>query len=214
MWPVVLNEFDTIAKCAEGFSLSRFGDGEMKMAFGAGYSRQQGSPTLARALTNIIVSPHHNCIVGIPTFDPKGPKYLNWMRHRDRFKSLISPMVQYYSAFVTRPDSAPWIRNRAYAESVAALWDGKRAVVLCEKKGSMAKVVKLSAAKMVHVGCPHKGAFDIINELEDKILKAKPEIVIASAGPCATVLADRLSRKGIQCIDFGSAGGFLLKLLQ
>lgn len=214
MFPHVMGEIETIAKCSEGFSLSRFGDGEMKMAEGGSYVRQNGSPTLARTLRKILTHPHRNCIVGIPTFDDAGAKYTNWLRHMERFEVLLNPSVRYYSAFVTRPDSAQWIRTREYAESVQALWAGKRVVVVCEKKGSMARVVKLGAEKMIHVPCPRHGAFDVINELEDQVLACDPEIVIACAGPCATVLADRLSRLSVQCVDLGSAGGFLRKLLE
>jgi hypothetical protein len=38
-------------------------------------------------------------------------------------------------------------------------------------------------------------------------------VTVLSVGPTATVLANRLAARGIQALDLGSAGGFLLRLL-
>ena len=47
-----------------------------------------------------------------------------------------------------------------------------------------------------------------------RVLAHAPDIVILSAGPTASCLANRLARAGVQAVDLGSAGGFLLKLLE
>ena len=40
IYPAVAGEFETIDKVLQGVSLSRFGDGELKIMHGAGYSRE------------------------------------------------------------------------------------------------------------------------------------------------------------------------------
>lgn len=212
-YPQVMNEFDTIAKASQGFCLSRFGDGELKMAYGNGYSRQVGNPRLAAELTRILCRPNKRCIVGIPTMNPDGPKYQNWTRHIPRFLPLLSSGVVYYSAFVTRPDSSPWIATRAYAESVQAMWAGKKTAVLCERKGSMFRAVAPASRSAIHVECPRVGAYDEIDRLEYEVMRVCPEIVIMSAGPAATCLADRLARRGVHAVDMGSAGRFIIRML-
>jgi len=212
-YPAVQDEFATVLRLREGFSLARFGDGELKMAHGQGYSRQDGSAQLASDLTEILISPPPRCLVGIPTLDPKGPKYENWTRHRDRFVPLLSEAVTYWSAFVTRPDSAPWIECREFCELLAGLWSGKRAAVLCEKKGSMLRAVRPRAARVTHVRAPHRGAYDEIDRLQREILAAEPDIAILSAGPAATILAARLSCLGLQAVDLGSAGAMICRNL-
>jgi hypothetical protein len=212
-YPEVRDEFETIKKVLKGYSLARFGDGEMKMSQGKGYVRQLGSDRLAAELTKIVCSPSPQCIVGIPTMNPNGPKIESWIRHEARFMTILAPDVKYYSAFVSRPDSAPWIDNEEYVRSVVSLWAGKRVAVLCEKKGSLFRAVRPEARQAVHVECPRYGAYDVIDALESQIVYSNPEVVVMSCGPSATCLADRLSRRGHHAIDLGSIGGFLCRTL-
>lgn len=212
-YPKVVGEFATVEKLVQGFSIGRFGDGELKMATGSGYVREAPSKRMAAELMELLHAPYPTCLVGIWTMDPKGPKFRNMMRHYKRFKSVLSPEVQYHSSLITRPDSAPWIRTREYARLVQKIWAGKRVAVVCEHKGSIARTVKLSARKMTHIVCPHEGAYDVIDALEVQIIAYRPEVAVISAGPTATCLAHRLAKRGIQAIDFGSGGKFIQELL-
>jgi hypothetical protein len=212
-YPSVEGEYETIRKVLEGYNLARFGDGELKMSHGYGYRRQIGSPKLAAELGLILRRPNRGCIVGIPTMNPEGPKYASWIRHHDRFLGVLMPTVQYYSAFVSRPDSAPWIETREYGELVRSIWLGKRATVLCEKSGSMYRAVMRGAKSVHHVRCPSHQAYDIISQLENEIVTSDPEVVIMSCGPTATCLANRLAGRGVHAIDLGSAGQFIMRTL-
>lgn len=212
-YPQVAGEFHTMELVTKGFSLARFGDGEMKMAEGFGYAREPGSPKLAAELMRTLRTPNKRCLVGVPTFDPAGPKYANWLRHLPRFSGLLQPGVPYYSAFVSRPDSAPWINCREYAVLVESVWAGKKTVVVCEKSGSMLQTVSLAAAYVKHIACPHREAYAQIDFIEDKIRAARPDVAIMAAGPTATCLANRLAADHIHAVDLGSAGGFLGRLL-
>lgn len=213
-YPPVIGEFDTIAAVLRGKSLARFGDGELKLIDGKGYFREPENEALGGELRRVLQRPHRRCLVGIPTMDERGPKYDGWIRHRDRFAKLLRPdRVEYYSAFVTRPDSAPWINCIEFACLMEQLWSGKRVTVLCESGNSILKAVRLSARKVKHVGCPHREAYVQIDDMEKEIVAAKPEIALLSCGPTATCLANRLAVRGIHAVDIGSAGGYLLKLL-
>lgn len=211
-WPRVIGEFETIRKLKKGFSISRFGDGEFKMAYGNGYRREDANTTLAEELTNILQVPKEWCLVGIPTMNETGNKFPNWDRHRDRFINLLSPTMRYYSAFISRPDSAQWIMCREYAEEVQKLWAGKNAVVVCETDNSMLGVVAMAARNVLHIPCPSSGAYALIDEFEETILKSKCDVAVLCVGPTATCLAHRLSDR-VPTLDFGSAGGFLRKML-
>lgn len=213
-YPQVAGEFHTMELVAKGFSLARFGDGEMKMAEGFGYAREPGGPKLAFELLRTLRTPHQRCLVGIPTYNPLGPKYGNWLRHQSRFEALLQPKQPYYSAFVSRPDSAPWINCREYAELVESVWRDKFAVVVCETSGSMLTTVTRAAARVKHVPCPHFEAYAQIDRIEDKVRGARPDVVIMAAGPTATCLANRLAADYIHAVDLGSAGGFLGRLIK
>ena len=213
-YPQVIGEFLTIAAILTGKSIARFGDGEFKCADGNGYFREPGSEKLADELLAVLQKPHKYCLVGVPTMNPDGPKYEGWIRHRDRFAKLLRPDTTiYYSAFITRPDSAPWIKCEEFVSKMERVWRKKRVTVLCEPGNSILKVVRLSAKKMKHVPCPHREAYAEIDRLEGLIAGSKPDVALLSCGPTATCLAHRLAVHGIQAVDIGSAGGYLLKLL-
>lgn len=213
-WPKVEGEFKTIELVVKGFSLARFGDGEMKMAEGFGYAREKGCRELASELMRTLRTPDEMCLVGIPTYDEAGPKYQNWLRHQSRFATLLQPKKRYVSAFVSRPDSSPWINCREYAKLVESIWRGKLVAVICEKEGSMLPTVKLGAGHVRHFECPRHGAYSRIDRLEERVVGLKPDVVIMAAGPTATCLANRLAGHDIQAVDLGSSGGFLGRLLR
>ncbi len=215
MYPNVVGEYDTVEKLLQGFSIARFGDGELKITCGAGYKREPENPKLTEEIRDIIVGDGHpECLVGIWTKNPNIPKFQRQKDYRRRFFEVIRPdLVTYYSSTITRPDVAPWIQTPEYARLVESLWRGKTAVVVCEHKGSMHKTVRMGAKKAYHVLCPHREAYAEIDQLERDVLDFAPDIAILSAGPTATCLANRLAGHGIQAIDFGSAGGWLRRLL-
>jgi hypothetical protein len=213
IYPAVAGEFETIDKILEGYSISRSGDGEAKVMSGAGYSREPANRKLTAELLAVFQSPHPKCLIGVPTMDPRGPKYENWLRHEQRFISLMLGVEQYYSAFITRPDSAPWISTREYAEKVQSIWAGKHALVICEESGSMVRTVRRAARKVTHITCRRHEAYARIDKMEEKVLRVAPDVAILCAGPTASCLANRLAAHGIQAVDLGSAGQFLGKLL-
>lgn len=209
----VMDEFDTIAMALEGMNLARCGDGEAKIASGFGYSREPPNDKLRCEMAELMFEPKPGCLTCIPTFDPQGVKYANWTRHEARFRRLCDQFRTYGSAFVSRPDSAQWIATKAYAVQVQNLWMNKRAVIVCERKGSMFGTVRMTAKKAKHIECPHSLAYAQIDALERAVIDAQPEIAILSAGPTATCLANRLAKK-VHAIDLGSAGRFIARMLE
>lgn len=213
-WPQVHNEFATIAKLREGYSIARFGDGELKCMDGAGYIREDPNKALAAELRHVLRNPHPKCLRGIPTMDPRSPKFNSWRKHIKRFERFMRRRGEYYSAFISRPDSAPWIRTREYAQGFAALWAGKRVAVVCEESNGLFRALRLTPpAEMVHLPCPRHGAYDHIADFENAVAAYQPDIAILACGVTATCLANRLAKRRIQAIDFGSGGSFLAKLL-
>lgn len=220
-WPSVLSEYPTVALLQSGKSIARFGDGEMKLMAGYDQMREPANAALGKELRRVISGQVDcvaggKCLVGIPSLDEKGPKYLNWVRHQSRFRLYLSPTVpQYVSAFVSRPDSAPWIRSKNYAEHVVSLWKNKHAVLVAENGTAIHRLLESTAKKVTLLECKHREAYSEIDLLEQDTLAtvaAGAEIAILSCGPTASCLAPRLAPK-VQAIDIGSAGGFLLKML-
>lgn len=213
-YPRVIGEVETVRKLHEGYSLARFGDGELKLMDGGSQVREPQNFYLGLELKRVLQDPYKRVLVGIPTMDRKGPKYESWQRHLARYCRLLSPAVTYYSSFISRPDSAPWIRTPKFAALVEKLWKGKRVALVCENdETKIHRIVRLSASELIHIPCPHTETYSVSSEIVSSVLLAKPQIAILSAGPAATCMAQRLAVCGVQAIDIGSAGGFLLAQL-
>jgi hypothetical protein len=212
MYPRVKGEFETVRTLLKGRSIARFGDGELKMLDGRGYIREPANDKLTAELREVAAKP--NCLIGIPTMDPAGPKFENWQRHEKRFLRYFRRHDgrRYYSAFITRPDSAAEnIESAEYFDLLSKLWSGKDAVVLSEASSKVLTCVK-SMATVVHIECPRHRAYSLIDDFERAIVHIKPSIALLSCGPTATCLAHRLAGQGIQAIDIGSVGGMLARL--
>lgn len=211
-YPQVIGEFETLAALLQGKSIARYGDGELKLMDVQGYSREPPSYELADELYKILRRPHYKCLVGIPTMSPEGPKYQNWLRHEARFIKMLNPEVQYYSSFITRPDSAPWINTIDFVMKFESIWRNRRVTVLSENGSSILKAVRLTT-KLTPIRCPSREAYAEIGRLEAEIVATEPDVALLSCGPTATCLAHRLASQGIHAVDIGSAGGYLLKML-
>jgi hypothetical protein len=210
-YPKVWDEAETLNRLMRGASLARFGDGEIKLMLGGDQLREPKNKRLQAELLAALNIKLPNYIIGIPTMNPEGLKYVFWHKFEARILSILKKRPEYHSAFITRPDSAPWIMNRTFVECFRSLWFNKRVTLVAEdSKVKIHKVIHDYAKKLTLVRCPHDEAHASIDVLEDRVVASDPEIAILSAGPTATCLVPRLVRRGIQAIDVGSIGGLLL----
>ena len=212
-YPEVVGEFETVAELQKGSSICRLGDGEFKLIVGQGYVREPANERLAKELRRVVKNPHPSCIVGLPRIDEKGPKNGNWLARIDRYVPFLRENQTYYSAFISRPDSAPWINTVKFAKRMQSLWRDRHVAVVCEPKSSMRRMLEFGAGKVTHIECPSENAYALIDLFEKAVVEVKPQIAFLGCGVTATCLANRLARRGIQTIDFGSGGAFIAKLL-
>jgi hypothetical protein len=213
-YPEVVGEFATVDELLRGSSIARFGDGEFKLIVGQGYVREPANARLAQELKRVVKSPHPSCLVGLPRIDEKGPKNGNWLARIPRYVDFLKHNLTYYSAFISRPDSAPWINTLKFAKRVQTLWLDRHVAVVCEPKSSMRRMLEFGAGKITHIECPSVNAYALIDLFEKAIVDIKPQIAFLGCGVTATCLANRLARRGIQTIDFGSGGAFVARLLE
>ncbi|HOW93282.1 MAG TPA: GT-D fold domain-containing glycosyltransferase [Mycolicibacterium fallax] len=215
MYPLVKGEFDTVRRLLKGASIARFGDGELKILEGAGYSREVANGRLTSEMRMVAAMPNEGCLIAIPTMDPAGPKHQNWLRHEQRFCKYFerSDGCRYYSAFITRPDSAADnLESPEYFALISKLWAGRdRVVVLSEPSSKLLTCARAMATSVVHIECPSRAAYSVIDDLEAAVVAAEPSIALLSCGPTATCLANRLAGRGIQGVDLGSIGGLLVR---
>ena len=215
-YPPVKTEMETLLKIRKGFSIARFGDGEIGVQQGSGYTREDRNALLTMELTDVLHKKLDNLLIGIPTMDPKGTKYKNWVRHIVRYAKIIPKNRQYWSAFISRPDCGEWMLNREYALEMQKIWLGKGKITVVCSEGDRNKLLQvIQATNEVHlVEAPWSGAYLEIDRMYDEVVAAGNQIAILSHGVSATCLAYRLARHTkIQAVDIGSIGGFLAKML-
>jgi glycosyltransferase family protein len=218
--PTVASEVDTVRAIIEGKrSIARFGDGELKLCVGRKQMNQISGQKIRRKLRSILRSNKEELLVGIPRIYgiskcnemPKA-KAEFWSRYlEDRFMDLYNEDKLYYSAFITRPDSAPQIDNRDYWLLMRMVWDG-RDVVLLQGKGRdfNGDGALLSNAKsLTTIYGPRKNAYESQKRLMGLLLdKPKDSLFILSLGPAATVFAHDMCKHGRQTLDLGHLGAF------
>lgn len=206
-----LSESETLEAAHAGRSIARFGDGELKLAVGSHAKSQRADHNLASRLRTILKNAgDKRGLVCLPAPNPKSPKFKLWMGYdRPPYTDLLRPNATYGSAFITRPDSAPWIDTPKYWDRVTDLWRG-RDVVLVRGSTKSFTARDLKEAKSVHeILAPRQHAFTEASALF-KTLKSEKRRVILCLGATATVLAWFLAEDaGVHALDLGHCGMFM-----
>ena len=213
-YPTVLNEFETMRRVCAGASIARYGDGELKMAaHNTGIKSQAASAKLSARL-RAILKESGDCLVGIPnvrgvleSHESCDQKIQHWTKYLS-FWQHLSPRA-YVSAFISRPDSAPWIDTDAYWAMVESLWVGHDVTVVGGSGKSLKPEDLDGAGEVRHIPCPRQHAWAEYDEILERI--GTPKRALICLGPTATVLAVDLCSRGVHAVDLGHIAMFLRK---
>jgi SAM-dependent methyltransferase len=211
-YPNILTE-DVTIDLAQRVSIARFGDGEWRCAVENGCTSQRADPALARELQNILLNPVKACLVCLPNVF-LSPRRESWLRYADERYTQYCGGKTYGSAFISRPDNAPWIDRPDYWEKVRDLWRGRDVVlVIGDRKSITTEMIDREAASVVEVHGPSKHAYASIDELMGDIHLASAErtdvLHVLCLGATATVIAYRLALEGYHALDLGHIGMFM-----
>lgn len=206
-WPQVLDEDQTLELVVSGRSIGRYGDGELKLCHGHGIKSQQAHPVLCERLRRIVkLQDVGDCLVGIPNLWKKTKPFWSGFL-TPRYVNLFRADGVYGSAFISRPDSAPWIARDDYYDRVESLWKGQRVTLVRGSGKSLTATLLSSAAAVDEILCPRQHAWSEYDQLLERIGRANR--VLLCCGPTATVLAVDLARRGIHAVDLGHLGMWL-----
>ena len=220
-WPLVYNEAITLGRLLSGASIARFGDGEFKIMQGRNCVSQKFDEKLQELLITLVAASdddiggrnRERLLTGIPTMDPQGPKFAaSWERYIPGWQKFLWPKKEYFSAFISRPDSAPWIACKHYFDSFELLWRDKPVILVRGGGAGLEFILKERAASVETINVPSRDAFASIDAAQKMVEVAAQlsgaKTVFLSAGPMATVLALKLYIAGYQAIDIGHIGKF------
>lgn len=206
--PQVLSEFETINQALAGKSLARYGDGELRLMSARGNCvSQEPDKRLAAELRDILKAPPKNCLVCLP-IAKDSPKAEMWARYQSHDFLKYFGTGPYGSAFISRPDSAPWIDTAAYWKSVVSLWKGNSITLVAGSEKSLVPTDFSDASTVRVVRSPIRDAYAEIDRIEAEIGTPAGSVILC-LGPTATILAARLSRKGVHALDLGHIGLFM-----
>jgi len=211
-YPTVLGELETLQRVVAGASLSRFGDGELRQADHAVNIKPQVKDSALTARLRGILQDSGECLVGIPNILARGPKDYHWKTYAG-YCRLLSDRI-YGSAFISRPDSAPWINTPEYWTLLQSLWLDREVTLVRGAQKSLTKelLIAQGAGEVHEVLCKPNDAWPDYNQIMAEIGSA--ERVLLCLGPTATVMAVDLCAKGVHAIDLGHVGLFYKKYLR
>lgn len=205
-YPNVIGEVETLALVSAGKSLARYGDGEFKLCRGHGIKSQRYDQTLRDRLRDILMD-SGECWVGIPNIRSETPKASFWQP----FAAMSDLLTDrpYASAFITRPDSAPWIDTSEYWQAVEQLWRDQDVTLVRGSAKSLSPDDLSSARSVTDIVCPPQHAYADYDAILERI--GTPKRALLSLGPTATVLAVDLCARGVHAIDLGHIALFWRK---
>lgn len=202
-----------------GCSVSRFGDGEFKLAVGGDCVSQHADPELARRLREVLVEDVPGLMVCIPRcvgrwdvakYDAK--RYDFWERcsRRHEWTELLGEL-RYGSSFITRMDMAIHIHCAQYWNMVSSLWAGLDVVCVTGAKLNHESAIFKSAASVDVIHAPHRDAWRERDAIMAECMKRpKDRLFYLSMGATATILASDLCKAGRRALDMGAMSKYFL----
>lgn len=199
-------------------SISRFGDGEVKLMAGKDIGFQKAGKKLEKRLKEVMKSSIENHIVGILNVfgdlsdytDEIGNYFRTYLYEYNReFQySLLDKQKVYYDAFITRPYIS--YKDKSHARSVfddlKEIWKSKNIVIVEGDRTRLGRGNDLfdNVKSCQRIICPNEDAFERYDEILEKVKKCpKDQLILLALGPTATVLSFDLAKLGYRAVDIG-----------
>ncbi len=199
-------------------SVSRLGDGEIKIADGRELAFQRKQPLLQQKMREVLSVPIPNHIVCLPDifsdlslFNEEAQKH--WRTHlayyRKSWYRYIDRERKFYNAFISRcymmfADKTPCA---SYFKLLQQIWEDRDILLVEGEKSRLGVGNNLfdNAKSIRRILAPNRNAFDHYDAIVREVQKYAPKdyLVLMALGPTATVMAYDLAQKGYQAIDIG-----------
>ena len=209
---------DTMARLLKDHcSLSRFGEGEFRLALGTSIEFQHADRILQQRLREILRTESERILIGIPdvfgslaTHTPASREF--WreylVRNRDSIYALLNMAREHHDANITRPYYMFTDKTAAATRfhQLRQLWEGQPILIVEGVNTRLGRGNDLldNASSVRRILCPAVNAFQRYEEILDAAHRhAAERLVLIALGPTATVLAHDLAQEGLQAIDIG-----------
>ena len=219
----VKNGHETIEELKKGKSIARFGDGEFQLIFLSGWRYllerlrgrnpkvfDNGGFWFSVRLKQVLQSNHSNLMIGIPEVFYEGSEKIWQARfyydHMQQIAALLNPDQAYYAQMFYRynkrlPDCD------SLEERLKAIWQDKHIGIVNFNPKIVESPIFSNASKIDFVQCRRRNSWGrwgrYYQDLLKRCLATECDMILASVGPVACLLAMDLSKNGRQCIDIG-----------
>lgn len=201
----------------QGFSIIRFGDGEIELLNGNGIYFQEFRDELRYNLTLIINSDIEKLIICLPDIFQSRKHLISqskiyWNLHIFKnyffYRRISSQFRIYGNSFFSRPyyiyqDKS---KSKEYFDEFKNMIKGRR-VFLFEGDHTYFAVgndLLNSAIQVNRIICPSQNAFDYVEKIYDyETLFTEDSLIILSLGPSAKVIGFRFHKNGFHVLDAG-----------
>lgn len=218
--PSVLSIAETIEKVSrEKLSVSRFGDGEIKLVAGRNISFQKFDPRLQKKLSEALSSDTDGFLVCLPDIFADRDYFIDgaashWKRHLSRFRPVWYAHLHtgkvYGNAFMSR--CYYMLRDKSesgnYFQALRRIWDGEDVLLVEGEKSRLGIGNDLldNAKSIERVLGPVQNAWEKYDELLDAAKRhGRDKLILLALGPTATVMGYELFKAGYRAVDLGHA---------
>lgn len=218
--PSVMSIEETLRKITEEkISVSRFGDGEIKLAAGKNISFQKADPVLCEKLRQVLESENEGFLVCVPDVF-ESTRYMTettsdyWKGHLLQYRkvwySLLKSKKSYGNAFLSRCYMILRDKSKSghYFELMKKLWDGKDILLIEGEKSRLGTGNDLFAGanSVKRILGPASGAFKKYDEIFSLAKEhGKDKLILLALGPSSSVMAYELWQSGFHAVDIGHA---------
>jgi glycosyltransferase family protein len=158
-------------------SISRYGDGELKLIFGKRLRFQRANKVLTKKLKKVLKSKKKGLLIGINIpynnsylsiyNDIAKNYYINFVeRHKLKLFSLIDMNRKYYSSFITRfyMDIKDRSKIPDYIKKLKQIWDKKDILIIEGEKSRLGVGNDLfkNSKSIKRILCPARNAFNLL----------------------------------------------------
>lgn len=197
-------------------SVSRYGDGELKLISGESIRFQDFDLELAQRLAETLKGNGKVLVCISDIFD-----YPKWMKqrayeytwrivakNRKVWTSHLNLEYLYGNAFISRPyfDWEDKTSTSSWFEKLKKIWDNQNIVFIEGSKSRLGYNNDLfkNAKSIRRILCPVRDAYSVYKQILEEAEKQPHDVLFLLAlGPTATVLAEDLAEVGYWAIDIG-----------
>lgn len=215
----IMSKEETIKKIIQGYSISRYGDGEFSLTFKKkGINFQDYDESISEKLRFILKSNLPKHLVAIPSALikiedlTKGDAYY-WSKYYLQLKKKLDIVLSknkiYYDSLITR-FYMPYIEKNKNIDCIKKLIDyfENKDILILEGENTrfgLGNSLLKNSKSISRILLPSKNSYSkyniVLKEVTENI--SKDTLILAALGPTATILAYDLCEKGYQAIDIG-----------